>query len=316
MSDTQNLSTKNLLGIRGLTRDDIDLIHATAKEFKDVLNRPIKKVPSLRDLTVANLFFENSTRTRLSFELAEKRLSADVVNFSAAGSSVKKGETLVDTVNNILAMKVDMVVMRHPHPGAHQFLASKIDVPIVNAGDGTHEHPTQALLDTFSLRQNLGDDLVGKNVAIVGDIQHSRVALSNILALKLLGANVRVCGPHTLIPRHLSQLGVEVSHDLDETIRWADSLNMLRIQLERQGDTDAVRFFPSLREYTMNFGLTLPRLAQADKALIIMHPGPINRGVEISSEVADSKHAIILDQVENGVAVRMAVLYLLAQGRG
>ena len=316
MSDTQNLSTKNLLGIRGLTRDDIDLIHATAKEFKDVLNRPIKKVPSLRDLTVANLFFENSTRTRLSFELAEKRLSADVVNFSAAGSSVKKGETLVDTVNNILAMKVDMVVMRHPHPGAHQFLASKIDVPIVNAGDGTHEHPTQALLDTFSLRQNLGDDLVGKNVAIVGDIQHSRVALSNILALKLLGANIRVCGPHTLIPRHLSQLGVEVSHDLDETIRWADSLNMLRIQLERQGDTDAVRFFPSLREYTMNFGLTLPRLAQADKALIIMHPGPINRGVEISSEVADSKHAIILDQVENGVAVRMAVLYLLAQGRG
>lgn len=316
MSDTPNLSTKNLLGIRGLTRDDIDLIHATAKEFKDVLNRPIKKVPSLRDLTVANLFFENSTRTRLSFELAEKRLSADVVNFSAAGSSVKKGETLVDTVNNILAMKVDMVVMRHPHPGAHQFLASKIDVPIVNAGDGTHEHPTQALLDTFSLRQNLGDDLVGKNVAIVGDVQHSRVALSNILALKLLGANVRVCGPHTLIPRHLSQLGVEVSHDLDETIRWADSLNMLRIQLERQGDTDAVRFFPSLREYTMNFGLTLPRLAQADKALIIMHPGPINRGVEISSEVADSKHAIILDQVENGVAVRMAVLYLLAQGRG
>lgn len=316
MSDTPNLSTKNLLGIRGLTRDDIDLIHATAKEFKDVLNRPIKKVPSLRDLTVANLFFENSTRTRLSFELAEKRLSADVVNFSAAGSSVKKGETLVDTVNNILAMKVDMVVMRHPHPGAHQFLASKIDVPIVNAGDGTHEHPTQALLDTFSLRQNLGDDLVGKNVAIVGDIQHSRVALSNILALKLLGANVRVCGPHTLIPRHLSQLGVEVSHDLDETIRWADSLNMLRIQLERQGDTDAVRFFPSLREYTMNYGLTLPRLAQADKALIIMHPGPINRGVEISSEVADSKHAIILDQVENGVAVRMAVLYLLAQGRG
>ena len=316
MSDTQNLSTKNLLGIRGLTRDDIDLIHATAKEFKDVLNRPIKKVPSLRDLTVANLFFENSTRTRLSFELAEKRLSADVVNFSAGGSSVKKGETLVDTVNNILAMKVDMVVMRHPHPGAHQFLASKIDVPIVNAGDGTHEHPTQALLDTFSLRQNLGDDLVGKNIAIVGDIQHSRVALSNILALKLLGANVRVCGPHTLIPRHLSQLGVEVSHDLDETIRWADSLNMLRIQLERQGDTDAVRFFPSLREYTMNYGLTLPRLAQADKALIIMHPGPINRGVEISSEVADSKHAIILDQVENGVAVRMAVLYLLAQGRG
>jgi aspartate carbamoyltransferase catalytic subunit len=261
-------------------------------------------------LTVANLFFENSTRTRLSFELAEKRLSADVVNFSAAGSSVKKGETLVDTVNNILAMKVDMVVMRHPHPGAHHFLASKIDVPIVNAGDGTHEHPTQALLDTFSLRERLGDDLSGKNIAIVGDIQHSRVALSNIWALKLLGANVRICGPHTLIPKHLERLGVEVSHDLDATIRWADALNMLRIQLERQGPSDAVR------EYTMNFGLTLDRLEQADKPLVIMHPGPINRGVEISSEVADSEHAIILDQVENGVAVRMAVLYLLAQGRG
>ena len=316
MSENHTLSTRSLLGIRGLTRDDIDLIHATAKEFKDVLNRPIKKVPSLRDLTVANLFFENSTRTRLSFELAEKRLSADVINFSAAGSSVKKGETLVDTVNNILAMKVDMVVMRHPHPGAHQFLASKIDVPIVNAGDGTHEHPTQALLDTFSLRESLGEDLTGKNIAIVGDIQHSRVALSNILALQALGANVRVCGPHTLIPRHLSQLGVEVSHDLDETIRWADALNMLRIQLERQGPAESVRFFPSLREYTMNFGLTLDRLAQADKPLTIMHPGPINRGVEISSEVADSEHAIILEQVENGVAVRMAVLYLLAQGRG
>lgn len=316
MSENHTLSTRSLLGIRGLTRADIDLIHATAREFKDVLNRPIKKVPSLRDLTVANLFFENSTRTRLSFELAEKRLSADVVNFSAAGSSVKKGETLVDTVNNILAMKVDMVVMRHPHPGAHQFLASKIDVPIVNAGDGTHEHPTQALLDTFSLRQSLGDDLTGKNIAIVGDIQHSRVALSNILALQTLGANVRVCGPHTLIPRHLHEMGVEVSHDLDETIRWADALNMLRIQLERQGPADAVRFFPSLREYTMNYGLTLDRLSQADKPLTIMHPGPINRGVEISSEVADSEHAIILEQVENGVAVRMAVLYLLAQGRG
>ena len=259
---------------------------------------------------------ENSTRTRLSFELAEKRLSADVVNFSAAGSSVKKGETLVDTVNNILAMKVDMVVMRHPHPGAHHFLASKIDVPIVNAGDGTHEHPTQALLDTFSLRERLGDDLGGKNIAIVGDIQHSRVALSNIWALKLLGANVRICGPHTLIPKHLKRLGVEVSHDLDATIRWADALNMLRIQLERQGPSDAVRYFPTLREYTMNFGLTLDRLKQAGKPLVIMHPGPINRGVEISSEVADSEHAIILDQVENGVAVRMAVLYLLAQGRG
>ena len=316
MSASNTLSQRSLLGIRGLTSADLDLIHSTAKEFKDVLNRPIKKVPSLRDLTVANLFFENSTRTRLSFELAEKRLSADVVNFSAAGSSVKKGETLVDTVNNILAMKVDMVVMRHPHPGAHHFLASKIDVPIVNAGDGTHEHPTQALLDTFSLRQHLGDDLSGKNIAIVGDIQHSRVALSNIWALKLLGANVRVCGPHTLIPKHLKDLGVEVSHDLDETIQWADALNMLRIQLERQGPAESVRFFPTLREYTMKYGLTLERLSQASKPLTIMHPGPINRGVEISSEVADSEHAIILEQVENDVAVRMAVLYLLAQGRG
>lgn len=310
------LSQPHLLGIRGMNESDIELIHSTAKEFKDVLNRPIKKVPSLRDLTVANLFFENSTRTRLSFELAEKRLSADVVNFSAAGSSVKKGETLVDTVNNILAMKVDMVVMRHPHPGAHHFLASKIDVPIVNAGDGTHEHPTQALLDTFSLRERLGDDLSGKNIAIVGDIQHSRVALSNIWALQLLGANVRICGPHTLIPKHLKSLGVEVSYDLDDTIRWADALNMLRIQLERQGPSNAVRYFPTLREYTKNFGLTLDRLKQAEKPLTIMHPGPINRGVEISSEVADSEHAIILDQVENGVAVRMAVLYLLAQGWG
>ena len=316
MSENLTLSSPHLLGIRGLSREDIDLIHATATEFKDVLNRPIKKVPSLRDFTVANLFFENSTRTRLSFELAEKRLSADVVNFSAAGSSVKKGETLVDTVNNILAMKVDMVVMRHPHPGAHQFLASKIDVPIVNAGDGTHEHPTQALLDTFSLRESLGQDLTGKNIAIVGDIQHSRVALSNLLALQRLGANVRVCGPETLVPRHLRELGVEVSHDLDETVQWADALNMLRIQMERQGPDDAVRFFPSLREYTMRFGLTMERLDQAKRPLTIMHPGPINRGVEITSEVADSEHAIILDQVENGVAVRMAVLYLLAQRRG
>ena len=316
MSESSTLSQRSLLGIRGLTRADVNLIHAPAREFKDVLNRPITKVPSLRDFTVANLFFENSTRTRLSFELAEKRLSADVVNFSAVGSSVKKGETLVDTVNNILAMKVDMVVMRHPHPGAHHFLASKVDVPIVNAGDGTHEHPTQALLDTFSLRQSLGEDLSGKNIAIVGDIQHSRVALSNMWALKLLGANVRVCGPQTLIPKHLKELGVEVSHDLDDTIRWADALNMLRIQLERQGSEESVRFFPTLREYTMRFGLTLERLNQSSKPLTIMHPGPINRGVEISSEVADSQHSIILEQVENGVAVRMAVLYLLAQKRG
>lgn len=310
---TNQLSNPHLLGIRSLERADLDLIHATAKEFKDVLNRPIKKVPSLRDFTVANLFFENSTRTRLSFELAEKRLSADVVNFSAAGSSVKKGETLVDTVNNILAMKVDMVVMRHPHPGAHHFLASKINVPIVNAGDGTHEHPTQALLDTFSLRQALGDDLTGKKVAIVGDITHSRVALSNILALQKLGAVVRVCGPQTMIPKHLSKLGVQVSHDLDATIGWADALNMLRIQLERQGPSNAVRFFPSLREYTMQFGLNSARLKQRNEPLVILHPGPINRGVEISSEVADGPHSLILEQVENGVAVRMAVLYLLAQ---
>ena len=309
MSD---LSIKHLLGIRGMTRDDIETIFSTAAEFKEVLNRPIKKVPSLRDTTVANLFFENSTRTRLSFELAQKRLSADVVNFSAASSSVKKGETLVDTVNNILAMKVDMVVMRHPHPGAPHFLANKVNTTIVNAGDGTHEHPTQALLDSFSIREKLGNDLEGKKIAIVGDIRHSRVALSNILALKLQGATVRVCGPATLIPKHMASLGVEVSHDLDDTLAWADVANMLRIQLERQGDDDAIRYFPSIREYTMNFGLTTERLNRLDKELVILHPGPINRGVEISSEIADSDQAIILDQVENGVATRMAIMYLLA----
>ena len=306
------LSIKHLLGIRGMSRDDIETIFSTASEFKEVLNRPIKKVPSLRDITVANLFFENSTRTRLSFELAQKRLSADVVNFSAASSSVKKGETLVDTVNNILAMKVDMVVMRHPHPGAPHFLANKVNTTIVNAGDGTHEHPTQALLDSFSIREKQGNDLEGKKIAIVGDIRHSRVALSNILALKLQGATVRVCGPATLIPKYMETMGVEVSHDLDETLAWADVANMLRIQLERQGDADAIRFFPSIREYTMNFGLTKERLNRLDKELVILHPGPINRGVEISSEIADSEHAIILDQVENGVAIRMAVMYLLA----
>ncbi|MBM55508.1 MAG: aspartate carbamoyltransferase [Euryarchaeota archaeon] len=309
MSD---LSIKHLLGIRGMTRDDIETIFSTAAEFKEVLNRPIKKVPSLRDTTVANLFFENSTRTRLSFELAQKRLSADVVNFSAASSSVKKGETLVDTVNNILAMKVDMVVMRHPHPGAPHFLANKVNTTFVNAGDGTHEHPTQALLDSFSIREKLGNDLEGKKIAIVGDIRHSRVALSNILALKLQGATVRVCGPATLIPKHMASLGVEVSHDLDDTLAWADVANMLRIQLERQGDDDAIRFFPSIREYTMNFGLTTERLNRLDKELVILHPGPINRGVEISSEIADSDQAIILNQVENGVATRMAIMYLLA----
>lgn len=304
------LSVRHLTGIRGLLQNDVELIFQAAKEFKEVINRPIKKVPSLRDITIANLFFENSTRTRLSFELAEKRLSADVVNFSAGSSSVKKGETLVDTVNNILAMKVDLVVMRHPHPGAPEFLSKKVDTIVVNAGDGTHEHPTQALLDAFSLQERLGD-LSNKNIAIVGDIRHSRVAISNILCLKLLGANVRVCGPKTLIPKYIGAMGVEVSHDLDETLAWCDVANMLRIQLERQ-DEGAVPYFPSLREYANAFGLNRERLDRLDHPITIMHPGPINRGVEITSDVADSEHAIILDQVENGVAVRMAVLYLLA----
>jgi len=307
------LSVNHLLGIRGMNRDDLELIFNTAAEFKEVLNRPIRKVPSLRDLTVANLFFENSTRTRLSFELAQKRLSADVVNFSAASSSVKKGETLVDTVNNIIAMKVDMVVMRHPHPGAPHFLADKVNSTFINAGDGTHEHPTQALLDAFSIREKFGDDLEGKKIAIVGDIRHSRVALSNILALKLLGARVRVCGPATLIPKHMQSLGVEISHDFDETLVWADVVNMLRIQHERQGDSTSIPYFPSIREYTMNFGLTQERLQRLDKQLTILHPGPVNRGVEISSDIADSDHSLILDQVENGVATRMAVMYLLAR---
>ncbi len=308
-----HLSVHNLTGIRGLTENDLELIFQSATEFKEVINRPIKKVPSLRDFTVANLFFENSTRTRLSFELAEKRLSADVVNFTAGNSSVKKGETLTDTVNNILAMKVDMVVMRHPHPGAPQYLANKIDTSVINAGDGTHEHPTQALLDAFSLRQKLGD-LAGVNVAIVGDIRHSRVAISNILCLKLLGANVRVCGPKTLIPKHIASMGVEVSHNLDETLQWCDVVNMLRIQLERQGD-NSVPYFATLREYAVEFGLNKNRLDALNKPITIMHPGPINRGVELSSDVADSEHSIILQQVENGVAVRMAVLYLLAMRR-
>lgn len=307
------LSIKHLLGIRGMTRHDLELVFKTTAEFKEVLNRPIRKVPSLRDLTVANLFFENSTRTRLSFELAQKRLSADVVNFSASSSSVKKGESLVDTVNNILAMKVDMLVMRHPHPGAPHFLSNKVNTTIINAGDGTHEHPTQAILDVFSLREKLGDDLEGKRIAIVGDIRHSRVAISNILALQLLGASVRVCGPATLIPKHMNELGVQVSHDLDETLVWADAVNMLRIQHERQGGVDSVAFFPSIREYTIGFGLTQYRLDKLDKQLTILHPGPINRGVEISSEIADGEHSVILDQVENGVASRMAVMYLLAR---
>jgi aspartate carbamoyltransferase catalytic subunit len=297
------------LGIRGLSRDDVDVIFQTAKEFKDVINRPIKKVPSLRDLTVANLFFENSTRTRLSFELAQKRLSADVVNFSAASSSVKKGETLADTVRNILAMKVDMVVLRHPHPGAAHYLASKIGVPIINAGDGTHEHPTQALLDCFTLTERLGT-LEGKKVCIFGDIRHSRVALSNVRCLQLLGAEVMVCGPVPLIPKHFSSLGVKVEHDMDAALGWCDVANVLRIQLERQGAE--VPFFPSLEEYHAQYGLTAERMDRLDSAPIVLHPGPMNRGVEIASEVADREDAIILDQVENGVAVRMAVLYLLA----
>ncbi len=305
------LSVQHLLGIKDLTTEDIQLIFRTADNFKDVINRPIKKVPSLRDITIANIFFENSTRTRLSFELAEKRLSADVVNFSASGSSVSKGETLVDTVNNILAMKVDMVVMRHPKPGAAVFLSKHIDANVINAGDGTHEHPTQALLDAFSIREKLGD-VAGKKVVIVGDILHSRVALSNILCLKKLGAEVMVCGPITLIPKYITSLGVKVEYNLRKALEWCDVANMLRIQLERQD----IRYFPTLREYSMMYGLNKSLLDEIGREIVIMHPGPINRGVEITSDVADSQHSIILDQVENGVAVRMAVLFLLAQTRG
>ena len=301
------LTSPHLLGIKDLDAESIDLIVKTAKEFKEVLNRPIKKVPSLRDVTIANVFFENSTRTRLSFELAEKRLSADTINFSASGSSVKKGETLLDTVNNILAMKVDMIVMRHASPGAPNYLAKHIKANIINAGDGTHEHPTQALLDTYSLREKLGD-LSGKKIAIIGDILHSRVALSNIYALKKQGAEVRLCGPSTLIPKHIQSLGVEVSHDVKSTLAWCDAANVLRIQLERQ----QIKYFPSLREYAQSFGITRKMLDELPKEIILMHPGPINRGVELSSDAADSPHSIILDQVENGVAIRMAVLYLLA----
>ena len=302
------LSVDHLVGIKDLSEQDIDLIFQTADNFKSVLNRPIKKVPSLRDLTIANLFFENSTRTRLSFELAEKRLSADVVNFSAASSSVKKGETLVDTVNNILAMKVDMVVMRHPNPGAAKFLSENVNSQIVNAGDGAHEHPTQALLDSYSIREKLGA-VKGKKVVIVGDITHSRVALSNIFCLQKLGAEVMVCGPATLIPKYIKDLNVRVEHDLRKALEWCDVANMLRIQLERMD----VNYFPSLREYTMLYGLNKDLLDALSKKIVVMHPGPINRGVEISSAVADGKQAIILDQVENGVAIRMAVIYLLAQ---
>jgi aspartate carbamoyltransferase catalytic subunit len=303
----EQLSVEHLTGIRDLTRQDIELIFKTADSFKEVINRPIKKVPSLRDITIANLFFENSTRTRLSFELAEKRLSADVVNFSASSSSVKKGETLIDTVNNILSMKVDMVVMRHPNPGAALFLSQRTNTRVINAGDGTHEHPTQGLLDAFSIRERLGT-VEGKKVAIIGDILHSRVALSNIYTLQKLGAEVMVCGPTTLIPKYIGQLSVQVEHNLQRALEWCDVANMLRIQLERQD----IQYFPSLREYTMQFGLTKEILDNLNKEIVVMHPGPINRGVEITSDVADSKQSIILQQVENGVAVRMAVIYLLA----
>lgn len=301
------LRSKHLLGIKDLTAEEIELIFETADNFKDVINRPIKKVPSLRDITIANVFFENSTRTKLSFELAEKRLSADVINFSSSGSSVKKGETLLDTVNNILAMKVDMIVMRHASPGAPHFLSRHIDANIVNAGDGTHEHPTQALLDTYSIREKHGS-VAGKKVVIIGDILHSRVALSNIFALQKLGAEVMVCGPPTLIPKYIEGLGIKVGHDIKKALAWCDIANILRIQLERQH----IKYFPSLREYSLYFGVNKELLDSLGKEITIMHPGPINRGVEINSDVADSEHSIILNQVENGVAIRMAILYLLA----
>ncbi len=304
----KQLSVPHLIGIKNLQKKDLELIFETADHFKEVINRPIKKVPSLRDITIANLFFENSTRTKLSFELAEKRLSADVINFSASQSSVKKGETLIDTVNNILAMKVDMVVMRHPMVGAHKFLSQNVDAKIINAGDGTHEHPTQAILDTYSMRAKLGD-LKDKKVVIIGDILHSRVALSNIYALQLLGAKVMVCGPPSLIPVHISKLGVEVEYNLEKALQWCDVANILRVQHERMD----VKYFPSIREYTQLYGVNMHLLNKLGKEIVVMHPGPINRGVEITSEVADSEHAIILDQVENGVATRMAVVYLLAQ---
>ena len=303
----KELSTSHLLGIKDLTENDIQIIFGTADSFKEVINRPIKKVPTLRDVTIANLFFENSTRTKLSFELAQKRLSADIINFSASSSSLNKGETLVDTANNILSMKVDMLIMRHPHSGAASFLANKTKTVIINAGDGTHEHPTQALLDTFSIREKLGS-IEGKKVVLIGDIKHSRVALSNIFALQKLGAEVMVCGPTTLIPKYMSELGVKTSHNIEKALKWCDVANMLRIQLERQ----QIQYFPSLREYTHQFQLNKTLLDKVDKSITILHPGPINRGVEITSEIADSEHSIILNQVENGVAVRMAIIYLLA----
>lgn len=303
----KELSVNHLLGIKYINKNDIDLIFETADHFKEVINRPIKKVPTLRDITIANIFFENSTRTKLSFELAQKRLSADVISFSAAQSSVKKGETLIDTVNNILAMKVDMVVMRHSTPGAALFLSRNVKASIINAGDGAHEHPTQALLDSYSIREKYGE-VAGKKVVIVGDILHSRVALSNIFALQKQGAEVRVCGPNTLIPRYIQELGVRVEPDLRKALNWCDAANMLRVQNERLDYS----YFPSTREYSQQFGLTKEILDSLDKEIMVMHPGPINRGVEITSDVADSDQAVILDQVENGVAIRMAVIYLLA----
>jgi aspartate carbamoyltransferase catalytic subunit len=303
----KELSISHLLGIKDLTKSDVDLIFKTADSFKEVINRPIKKVPTLRDITIANLFFENSTRTKLSFELAEKRLSADIVNFTAGNSSLKKGETLVDTANNILSMKVDILVMRHPHSGAARFLAEKTNTVIINAGDGTHEHPTQALLDCYSIKEKLGE-VDGKKVVLIGDIKHSRVALSNIFALQKLGAKVMVCGPTTLIPKYIKDLGVEVSHDMEKALKWCDVANVLRIQLERQH----IQYFPSIREYSQQYQVNKEILQNIKKSITILHPGPINRGVEITSEVADSDSSIILNQVENGVAVRMAIIYLLA----
>ncbi|WP_338409138.1 aspartate carbamoyltransferase catalytic subunit [uncultured Flavobacterium sp.] len=303
----KELSVNHLLGIKYINKNDIDLIFETADHFKEIINRPIKKVPSLRDITIANIFFENSTRTKLSFELAQKRLSADVISFSAAQSSVKKGETLIDTVNNILSMKVDLVVMRHNNPGAAHFLANNVKSSIINAGDGAHEHPTQALLDSYTIREKLGD-VGGKKVVIVGDILHSRVALSNILALKMQGAEVKVCGPNTLIPKHIESLGVSVEPNLKKALEWCNVANMLRVQNERLD----VNYFPSTREYTQQYGLDKTLLDSLNKEIIVMHPGPINRGVEITSDVADSKQSVILNQVENGVAIRMAVIYLLA----
>jgi aspartate carbamoyltransferase catalytic subunit len=303
----KELSVNHLLGIKYINNNDIDLIFETADHFKEVINRPIKKVPSLRDITIANIFFENSTRTKLSFELAQKRLSADVISFSAAQSSVKKGETLIDTVNNILSMKVDMVVMRHANPGAAYFLSKNVKASIINAGDGAHEHPTQALLDSYSIREKLGD-VAGKKVVIVGDILHSRVALSNIYALQMQGAEVKVCGPKTLIPKYIESLGVTVEPNLRKALEWCDVANMLRVQNERMD----VNYFPSTREYAQQYGVDKKLLDSLNKEIVIMHPGPINRGVEITSDVADSQQSVILDQVENGVAIRMAVIYLLA----